>query len=69
MHPSPNPPGLAGLLSQVERLTHDPAPAGRLGLAFQAVTAVSLGVLAARTFLDTVREARRDSRRPASRHR
>ena len=58
MHVPPNLSNPAQLLTHAERLARE-QPGGRLGLVFQGVTSVCLGVMTVKMVLDTVRDARR----------
>jgi hypothetical protein len=61
MHVPPNLSNPAQLLTHAERLARE-QPGGRLGLVFQGVTSVCLGIMTAKLVLDTVRDASRPER-------
>lgn len=71
MHLPPNPTNPAQVLSHAERLARE-QQGTRMGLVFQAVTSICLGVMTAKMVLDEVRAARdpdRERGRTGHRHR
>jgi hypothetical protein len=67
MHPhSPSPGNPLQVASHADRLARE-QQGGRLGLAFQGITAISLGVMTTKMVLDMIRDAR-DTERHRSGH-